>query len=353
MLGVTKTALGPGHIELREVAEPIPGPGEVKIAIKAAGVCGTDLHIWQGEYACRPPVILGHEFAGEIVALGEGVGGLAIGDRVTGLTYGVSCGHCRYCLQGNYALCAGRLSIGSGVNGAFAGFMALRASMVRRLPENVDDDCGALTEPLACCVKSVLERASVMAGDVVLVTGPGAIGLFAAQLARAQGAVVIVVGAAADAQRLALARALGADYVFGAQADGVHPADGIHPSDDLRPAVDELTGGYGVDAALECSGAVAGLRTALDLVRKGGQIAQIGLFGRPIEFDYEQIALKELRVQGAFATSASSLERALALMAQGKVKVAPLISDRLPLAEWETGFTRARNKEAVKVLLHP
>jgi L-iditol 2-dehydrogenase len=341
MLGVTKTALGPGHIELRELAEPLPGPGEVKIAIKAAGICGTDLHIWQGEYSCRPPVVLGHEFAGEIVALGQGIGGLAVGDRVTGLTYGVSCGHCRYCLQGNYALCAGRLSIGSGVNGAFADFMVLRAAMVRRLPENVDYDCGALTEPLACCVKSVLERATLTAGDVVLVTGPGAIGLFAAQLARAQGAVTIVVGTAADAQRLALARVLGVDTTFETH------------SDDLRPAVDELTGGAGIDAALECSGAVAGLRMALDLVRKGGQVAQIGLFGRPIEFDYEQVALKELHVHGSFATSASSLDRALALMAQGKVKVSPLISGRLPLAEWETGFTRARNKEAVKVLLRP
>ena len=341
MQGVTKTALGPGHIDLCEITEPLPGSGEVEIAIRAAGICGTDIHIWEGEYACRPPVVLGHEFAGEIVALGEGIGDLAIGDRVTGLTFAVSCGHCRYCRQGNYALCAERLSIGSGVNGAFADFMVLRATMVRRLPENVDYDCGALTEPLACCVKAVLERTTVTAGDSVLVIGPGTIGQLALQLARAQGAVVILVGVAADAQRLALAHSLGVDYTFEAH------------STDLRPTVNELTRGLGVDVVLECSGAVAGLNMALDLVRKGGQIAQIGLFGRPIEFNYEQVVLKELHLQGAFATAASSWERALALMAQGKVNVAPLISDHLPLREWQAGFNRAKKKEALKVLLHP
>ena len=341
MRSLVKFSSGPGNVELRDMPEPTAGPAEVKIAIQAAGICGTDLHIYDGEYSCRPPVIVGHECAGKVVEIGDDVDDVNVGDRVTVIPYAVTCGRCSYCLQGQMALCAERLSIGSGTNGAFAPYLVVPASIVRRLPDNLDFDSGALAEPLACCVKAVNEFSEIHVGDVVLVTGPGPIGLLTAQLVKAQGTTVILVGTAADSDRLAMGRALGIDYTF--QAETV----------DIDSVTSELTNGEGVDVLLECSGVPAALRMGLQCVRKQGQITQIGLFGKPFELDFERIVYKDLRVAGSFGSSVSSWSRALTLLRQGIVQVAPLISNILPLSEWEQGFRIAHQKEGLKVLLYP
>ncbi len=341
MKGLVKFASGAGHVELLDVPEPVTGPTEVKIAVKAAGICGTDIHIYDDEYASRPPVILGHECAGQVVEIGDDVTDVRVGARVTALPFAVTCGRCRYCRQGQPSLCPERLSFGSGVHGAFAPYLVISASLVRSLPDNVDFDSGALTEPLACCVKAVTESTVIRAGDVVLVTGPGPIGLLAGQLAKAQGATVIMVGTGVDSQRLELARTLGIDYTFQVE------------SDEVDSAVNDLTGGQGVDVLLECAGVPAAIRMGLSLVRKRAQITQMGLFGRPFELDYEQIVYKDIRLVGSFASSISSWDRALTLLRQGVIQVAPLISTVLPLSEWEQGFRMVRRKEGLKVLLHP
>jgi L-iditol 2-dehydrogenase len=209
------------------------------------------------------------------------------------------------------------------------------------LPDNLDFDSGALAEPLACCVKAVNEFSTIHVGDVVLVTGPGPIGLLAAQLVKAQGTSVILVGTAADSDRLAMGRDLGIDYTFQAETF------------DIDSVTSELTSGEGVDVLLECSGVPAALLMGLQCVRKQGQITQIGLFGKPFELDFEQIVYKDIRVAGSFGSSVSSWSRALTLLRQGIVQVAPLISNILPLSEWEQGFRIAHQKEGLKVLLHP
>jgi L-iditol 2-dehydrogenase len=341
MKGLVKYALGVGNLELREVPETAPAAGEVKIAVKAAGICGTDLHIYEGEYPCRPPVILGHECAGEIVEIGADVTGIQVGDRVTALPFAVTCGHCRYCRQGLPALCAQRRSFGSGVNGAFASYLTIPAHIVRHLPENIPYDCGALTEPLACCVRAVNELLDVQAGDVALVTGPGAIGLLALQVVQARGATAIVIGSDGDEQRLAVAQGLGAALTLRAGVD------------DIESAVRDWTGGGGADLLVECSGAPAAVRTTLGLLRPRAQISQMGLFGRSFELDYDQIVFKELRVIGSFASSVTAWDRALMLLQSGAVQIEPIISNRLPLDEWERAFRIARQREGLKVLFDP
>jgi len=341
MKGLVKFAPGVGNVQIRDIPEPVTGPTQVKIAVKAAGICGTDIHIYDDEYPSRPPVVLGHECTGQVVEIGSDVTEIGIGDRVTAHPFAVTCGRCRFCRQGELSYCRERLSFGSGVDGAFASYLVIPASIVRHLPENIDFDCGALTEPLASCVKAVNESTAIQAGDVVLVTGPGPIGLLASQLAKAQGATVITVGTAVDDRRLKLAQTLGVDYTFQVETD------------DISLAVDELTNGEGVDVVLECAGAPAAIRMGLQWVRKRGQITQIGLFGKPFELDYEQIALKGIRVAGSFGSSVSAWDRALTLLRTGMIQVAPLISTVLPLTEWEQGFSRMRQKEGLKVLLHP
>ena len=341
MRALVKLAHGVGNVALRDVPEPVTGPSQVKIAVKAAGICGTDIHVYEDEYASRPPVVLGHEWAGQVIEIGDVVTEVKVGDRVVGVPHRATCGRCRYCRQDLPALCPERLATGIDVDGGFAPYLVAPARSVHRMPENLDFDSGALTEPLACCVKAVIEWTVIQAGDVVLVTGPGVIGLISGQLAKAQGATVIMVGTASDSHRLELARMLGIDHAFQLETG------------DVVSIVGELTDGQGVDVVLECAGVPAAIRTGLSLVRKGGQITQIGLFGKPFELDYEQIALRDIRIVGSYSSSFSSWDRALTLLRKELIQVAPLISTVLTLADWEQGFGIVRQRTGLKVLFHP
>jgi L-iditol 2-dehydrogenase len=236
--------------------------------------------------------------------------------------------------------CQGRASIGSGVHGAFARYVLVPERSVHHLPEGVDEWAGALTEPLACCVHA-LENTKVEPGDVTVVTGPGAIGLLMLQVIKAAGAHAVVIGTEADEARLALARQLGADDVLAVGRD------------DLESAVSERTDGFGADVVFECSGAGAAAQTALELVRHRGRYVQVGLFGKPVIWDLEQVCIKEVRVQGTFATVASSWHKALALLRAGLVQTAPLISHRLPLVEWQQAFDLFERREGVKIVFTP
>lgn len=341
MQAVVKSQRGPGHVALQDVPEPHAGAGQVKIAVGAAGICGTDLHIVKGEFPCWPPVILGHEFAGTVAAVGGGVQGFAVGDPVVAQTPAVWCGRCRYCLAGHYMMCAARRSIGYGVDGAFASHILVPAATVHRLPPGTDLEAAALCEPAACAVRAVCERGQAAAGDRALVTGAGPMGLLVMQAARAQGARVCLTGTRADARRLQTARELGADRVVDVDRE------------DLGEALREFAGADGVDWAFECSGAPAALETCLQAVRRQGCLVQVGLFGRRFESDYEQIALKELTVLGSYGAVHSSWRRGIALLADGKIRTRPLITDVLPLARWEEAFKRSEARDGVKFLLRP
>ncbi|MBT3268400.1 zinc-binding dehydrogenase [Candidatus Poribacteria bacterium] len=340
MKGLAKLARGHGNVGLMDAAEPSAMPGHVVIEVAACGVCGTDIHIHDDEFPTVPPVIMGHELAGIVADIGEGVTRCAPGDRVTSETYFHVCGSCDHCRDGRPNLCAERKSIGSGVNGAFARYVLVPEQNVHALPDGLTLEAGALTEPLACCVHAV-EMTKLEPSDVAVISGPGAIGLLTSQVVNAAGATTVVLGTSADERRLAVARSLGADHTL--NVDEIDPA----------PVVRDMTGGYGADIVFECSGSAPSAATCLDLVRRSGRYAQVGLFGKPIAWDLEQVCYKELAVSGSNATVPSAWRKALSLMRDGKVDTAALISDRFALDDWRQAFDVFAARSGLKTLLDP
>lgn len=337
-----KVAPGVGNVEVREITEPQPCPGQVKLRVQAAGLCGTDLHIYKDEFRSWPPVVLGHEVAGEIVEVGDGVQELTPGMRVTTETYFSYCGVCRYCRAGNVNLCLERRSIGSAVNGGFTSYLVVPARNIHELPASVDFRAGALTEPLACVVHATLTTPTITPGDVAVIAGPGAIGLLTLQVIKAAGAAAIVLGTNADEHRLALARELGADHIVNVQ-----------DSDPAKLVRDVTEGGLGADVVYECAGAGAAAQQLLTLVRRRGRYVQIGLFGKPVAWDLDQLVYKELTVTGSNASTPPSWLRALQLMGAGKVHTAPLITHTFPVTEWDRGFATFEDRNGVKTLFVP
>lgn len=340
MKAVVKTARGEGNVDLVDVPRPQVVAQHVLISVQAAGICGTDIHIYHDEYPTNPPVVLGHELAGVVAEVAPGVATCAPGDRVTSETYFSVCGQCAFCRGGRPNLCRTRKSIGSGVDGAFAPYVLVPAHNVHVLPAGVDVVAGALTEPLACCIHA-LERTRIEPGETAIVSGPGTIGLLMAQVLRSAGAPVTVLGTEADRERLRLARELGVN-----RALTVKDATSGSPSSS-KVALD------GADAVFECSGEEASAQLLLRLVRYGGRYAQVGLFGRPVTWDLEQICFKELEVSGSFATVPSSWRKALALMASGLVETTPLVSHQFGLDQWQKAFELFEARAGLKILLRP
>jgi L-iditol 2-dehydrogenase len=259
---------------------------------------------------------------------------------VTTETYFSICNECLFCRGGQPNLCRNRKSIGSAVNGAFTKYLLVPARNVHPLPPTVDEVAGALTEPLACCVHA-LELTRTEPGETAVVSGPGAIGLLTLQLLKAAGLQVIVLGTSADEERLDLARSLGADLAINLDAA------------DFRPEILERTNNLGADAVFECAGSAASAGNCLAVVRRRGRYAQVGLFGKPILWDVEQICYKELQVSGSNATVPTAWLKALQLLASGQVKTRPLVSQILPITEWQQAFEGFERKQGLKRILTP
>ncbi|MCH2210010.1 MAG: zinc-binding dehydrogenase [Fuerstiella sp.] len=340
MKALVKTAAGIGHLELLDLPEPIPAPDQLKVQVKFGAICGTDLHICDDEYVNCPPMVLGHEMSGVVVEAGEQVTKFQVGDRVTSETFRYTCGRCRFCRDGLIGLCPDRRSMGVHVDGAFAEYVCQREESLHRLPDNVSFEAGAMSEPTAVAVRAVYERATISAGDVVLISGPGVIGLLCLQAVKAHEARVILVGTAGDEQRLALGRELGADLIINTQTDSLD-------------AVLEFTDGLGADVAVECAGSAASLDQCITLVRKAAQVVTVGLPGRPVSVDLDQAIIKELTILPSFTYSHETWRRALELLEAGKISTTPLVSRRFPLTEWKTAFETVRSRQGLKCLLEP
>jgi L-iditol 2-dehydrogenase len=330
VIGLTKVAPGDGNVELIERPERAPGPGEVTLDVHAVGICGTDLHIWLGEYPSTPPMTMGHEVCGTVASLGDGVDPSWLGARVAVETFFSTCGECAYCRAGKLSVCEQRRSIGTHVDGGFAPRLVLPARNLHRVPAALPDAAAALSEPLACVCNSLLDPSRVEVGDDVLVVGPGAIGLIAAQVARACGGRVTVRGAERDEARLWLARELGfATSVAGREEP---------PS---------------ADVVVECSGAGPGIADALRAARRRGRIVQMGLRGADVTIPYDLVCFHELTVTAGFASNPASWRRAMKLLAAGEVQLAPLVTEVLPLADWRRAFDASRAGDGVKFVLDP
>ena len=341
MKALLKKKLGIEGVALEEIQEPTIKENEIKVKVHAAGICGTDLHIIHDEYPYIPPVVMGHEYSGTVVEVGEEVKDFQVGNRVVSLTAVVTCGTCSYCNQGLLMLCNQRKSIGSGVHGAFAEYLVVPAKSAYKIPESVSLDQAALTEPLACVVRCVMERGRVNAGEFVLISGPGTIGMLALQVAKANGGNVVVVGTGRDKERLNLALELGAMEVVN--------MDEKHAEKRLM----ELTNQRGFDVAIECAGVAISLNNCIKLLRKQGLLIQMGLFGKKIELDSDLALMKELNFANGFATEPTSWEIALRLLEYKHVDVSPLISNKLPINDWREAIELAEKKVGYKTLLLP
>lgn len=278
---------GIGDLRLEELPVPTPKPGEIRIRPLAAGICGTDLHIFHGEAPSTPPVVLGHEVAGVVDAIGAGVKNFHDGDLVT-LQPNTYCGLCRFCRSGREHLCSGLVAYGVNVNGGFAEAMVMPASVAHRLPSGLDPKIGCLAEPLACCVHG-MDNLAVQSGSTVLVIGAGPIGLMLTRLSQLAGASLVAVSEPNQSRREG-ALSFGADVVLDPSAEG------------FKETVDGLTNGEGFDNVIDAVGSAPTFAQAITLAARGAKVLVFGV--APMDavstispFD---IYRRELRIIGSF-----------------------------------------------------
>lgn len=341
MKAVVKTAAGYDKMQFLERTEPKATKDFVKIKVKYTGICGSDIHTFKGEYKNpTTPVTLGHEFSGEVVAVGENVKQFSIGDRVTSETTFTTCGECRYCKSKDYNLCGKRKGIGTQIDGSMSEYVLSREESCHLIPENVSYQAAALTEPLACCVHAVMEKTVVSPTDIVLVIGPGPIGLLTAQVAKVQGATVYLAGITKDQERLILGETLGVDHVINTQKE------------DLATFILAKTDGYGVDQAFDCSGSIQAVNQSLKLLCKKGVLVQVGLFPETLmKLDVESIIQREINYVGSRSQKPSSWCTSLALLAAEKIDCESLISKIYPLEQWREAFAAVMAGNEIKVLI--
>jgi len=345
MEALVKTKHGKGFMEIREVVDPEPARDEVLINIKAAGICGSDVHFYDGSLThCRPPVILGHEFSGEIVEVGAAVTQFSRGDRVVAEPHKGGCGLCMFCQTGQVEVCQQKRAVGYKIDGSFAPFITMPEASLHRIPDHLSYEHAALAEPLAVVVKGVLERTGVDPEDFVVVLGCGPVGLLAANAVKAAGArSVMVTGTDLDeGTRLKAARQMDVDHVVNIQRENI------------KEVVLKLTNGTGADLVVEACGVEAAIHQAFDIMRTDGRIAAIGHTGRDIlPVPWETGLRKAARVIWSFSSNWSSWERAVSMLSRHKIASEKIVTHTYPLMQWETAFARLQRLEAIKILLLP
>lgn len=339
MKAVRKMRNGDGKLEFVDnIPIPEPEKGQIRIKVIYAAVCGTDLHIRDDEFPVAAPVTIGHEYSGIVDKVGDGVKGFASGDRVVSMTAANYCGTCEYCRRGLYMLCPEKKGLGSAHDGAFAEYFVYPADRVFHIPDNIGMREAALCEPLACATRSVLERSPLKDGDYVYISGPGTLGQFASQLCKTKQVHVTVAGTNVDAERLSMARQLGADEVIDATVT------------DPVEFGKKLTGGHMYDVAFECSGSARGYDTCIDVLTKTGHLQQIALYGKPIPVDLDKALFKEITFSNSYASERTSWELLMDLLARGCINLNPLCSGEYSLEQWSEALSAAEHKIGYKTL---
>jgi L-iditol 2-dehydrogenase len=311
---------GSEDLRLEEIADLKPHPGEALIRVKACGICGSDVHGYLGITGRRiPPMVMGHEFSGQVVEVGEGVTNIQVGDRAAVYPV-VFCGDCEPCRQGNEHLCLNKKALGVlECNGAMAEYVSVPAKLLFKLADHVTYDVGSMMEPLAVSCRGV-SHAGDLAGKNVLVVGAGTIGLLATALVKMKNPARIFVSDVIDS-RLVIAREMGATR-------------GINPSrDNLTEIIRNETGASGVDVAFEAVGATPTVQQAMASLRDGGKAVWIGNSAKMININMHEIVTKELQVFGSFLYSLQEFGYVAGLLNEGKLKIEPLISLKAPMME--------------------
>jgi L-iditol 2-dehydrogenase len=333
------------RLRVEDVAAPVCGPRDVLVQVAACGICGSDVHGYDGSSGRRiPPIVMGHEAAGTVAAVGAEVTGFAVGDRVT-FDSTIYCGRCEYCLRGEVNLCEDRQVVGVSCGeyrrmGAFAEYIAVPEYVVYRLPEGLGFADAAMLEAVSVALHAV-KLAGVAGGETALVIGAGMIGLLVLQAARVAGCSRVLV-ADVDATRLKMAAELGADATLnGADVD-------------VRGEMARMTGGNGVDVVFEAVGREETVGAAIDCVRKGGTVTLVGNIAAQVTIPLQRVVTRQIRLQGSCA-SAGEYPLAMEMVAGGRIKVGPMISAVAPLRDGPAWFERlyAREPNLMKVILDP
>ncbi len=332
-------------LSVKDVPEPQPAPNEALVHVRACGICGSDVHGYDGSTGRRiPPVIMGHEASGVIARVGAEVEGFAVGEKVT-FDSMISCGRCYFCREGRPNLCDNRRVLGVSCDeyrhdGAFAEYVSIPQHIIYKVPEDVSFEHAAMVEPVSVAVHAV-NITPLTLGDTAVVVGAGMIGLLTVQALRAAGCGRIISVDLED-DRLALAKGNGADETINSR------------SADVPAIVREMTGGRGADVALEAVGATPTVKMSIDSVRKGGAVTLIGNVSPTVEFGLQSVVTREISVFGSCA-SANDYPACLELMSRGVINVQPMLSAAVSLDRGPEMFDRLYAKEPnlTKVVLQP
>jgi len=344
MTGLVNFAKQAHSAELRELPVPEINEEEVLISVQAVGICGSDLHQYEGTHSwpVNYPVVLGHEFSGVIAKTGSRVRGFEEAERVVSETAAVLPLDSGFIRRGLYNLEPKRLGFGYGVNGAMAPFVSVPARCLHHLPASLPFEKAALTEPCCVAYHAVCVNSRLRPGDTVAVIGPGPIGLLCALMAKLSGAGhLLVIGVPADSRRLEVARGIGADSVLGAHDENV---------------VDWLRGfgdGYGVDLVIDAAGVSESLKLALDMVRPAGQITKVGWGSQPVNYSLDPLVQKAVTLQGSFSHNWQTWEKVISLLDSGKIDLDLILTRVAPLTEWRELFEAMHSGEIVKGVLKP
>jgi L-iditol 2-dehydrogenase len=342
--------LEPNKLEIQEVPIPTPGPNEVLARVRAVSICGTDAHLVRGDYpGFWPPsfpFIPGHEWAGEIAALGPGAElfGWNVGDRVAGTSHD-ACGVCQKCVEGRYNLCEnyGRPGLhkqyGHSVQGADATYVVHGVKTIFALPAGLSFDEGAVIDPASIALH-VANRGNIAPGDIVAITGAGAIGLLGGDAARIRGAARVIL-IERNPTRLAKAVGMGFETVDSSAGD---------PAATVR----EMTGGFGADVVLECAGVPVTVQWALGMLRRGGRCAAVGIPTQGVEIAMQRLVLDELELVGSRA-SAGEMRRVMPLVEQGRMRVREVMTHRFALADYAQALATFNDPTsgAIKIIVAP
>jgi len=344
MTAVVQYEMKKGAVELRDVPVPEPGENEVLLRVKGVGVCGSDVHQYHNtqSWTVGVPVVLGHEFCGEIAAVGKGVKGWKEGDRVASETAAEIDLDCPLTRQGMYNLDPARQAFGCNRDGAMAQYVKVPPRTLHRIPKNVPFDVAAMTEPCCVAYQCTVVNTRIRPGDLVVVLGPGPIGLLCATLAKLSGAGrVVIVGMSRDKARMEI----------GLGAGATHAAD--LQTQDVGRMVAELGDGLGADVVIDSTGASASLKSALDWVRPAGHITKVGWGPQPMNFSMDPLVKKAVTLQGSFSHTWAVWERVLSMLGTGQLDPRPYLSRVAPLEEWKPSFDGMHNGDLIKAVLTP
>jgi threonine dehydrogenase-like Zn-dependent dehydrogenase len=351
MKAVVKYGYGKHETEVREVPIPIIGDDDVLMEVKAAGVCGSDISFDEGghENLLRPPVILGHEFAGVVAAAGKNVMAWREGDRVVSDNTGHVCGVCHACSVANFLVCPSRLGLGYGMDGGFARYVRIPGDALKifpgslmRIPDSISFEEAAILDPACNAYMAVVQESSFLPGEIGAVFGVGALGQFAIQMLRASGASrIIAVGLSDDEERFPLAMHNGAVDIIRADKE------------DVLALVAELTDGEGVALTVDCAGAPSVVSQAIDICRAGGEIVKIGYNEKPLGFSLDKLLDKAVSIKGHYGYNRVSWANVMNLIVAGQVDMKSMISHRMPISEFRNAFSLVKQRKAIKIILTP